>query len=233
MSQQDEFRIEQWSQYVGNDRWKWSCWIDAEPEPMSRISSVTWILHPTFSPSRITLKTRENQFRLDSSGWGTFTLRAKLDLTGGSSLELRRALKLDHPESDVAKTLPPASPPHTSENPGRGPKVFLSYSSEYEKQANELNKIICDQGGAVLLAKQASAGQPLEAAVQKMIRESDAFVTIQSEDYNSHWVMLETKIAHAEGKPILSIPTGHDGTDTAVQHEVQMQVASFVKNIDL
>ncbi len=229
MNSQADFYIAQSAEYVGNDRWKWSCWIDADPVRLADIASVTWILHPTFTPQQVKVTTRDNGFRLDSGGWGTFTLRARLEMVNGVSRELRHALKLSYPETDAAPSFADDSAASQERAPDvapSGPKVFLSYASEFEKVAQTVNKYMSDNGASVLLANQASPNQPLEAAVQKMIRESDAFVSIQSDDYAGHWVMLENKIAHAEGKPMLSMSVGN-GDD------MKSQVAQFVNNIAL
>lgn len=216
MREEAPFRIAQSDTYVGKDYWKWACWIDAAPADLARIISVIWILHPTFSPSRVTITTRDNQFRLDSAGWGTFAVRANVVLQDAEPVEIRQTLKLTYPADDsnfneqiggAAESSPPAS----TEKP-RAKKVFISYSSEDEKQALVIQKYLSDAGTSVFNANSVTPGMPLEASIQKMIREADAFVTINSSDYQSQWVVLETKMAQAEGIPILQVPAVDDGT---------------------
>jgi len=87
-------KIAQDSRYRGNDWWDWSVWIEGTSSELDQIDEVTWRLHPTFSPSKVTKRDRTTGFRLDTSGWGTFTIRADLKLTNRSSQTLKHELEL-------------------------------------------------------------------------------------------------------------------------------------------
>nr|WP_315393986.1 pYEATS domain-containing protein [uncultured Duganella sp.] len=241
-----EYRIAQSEEYVGKDRWKWSCWIDAKEHDLDMIESVTWVLHPTFSPSRVIVKSRETSFRLDSGGWGTFMLVASLVLQDGRTVKVRHALKLHYPEKDdiepVQSLQSSGAEPATDSVTPRKPKIFLSYSSEDEQHAQMLGKVIADIGGLVWNANSVNVGQPLAAAVEKMIRESDAVITLADLDYQSPWVIKESKIAEAEGKPVLHVPVENQNwsevlssLQTASERisDVQVQLSNFINKLEL
>ncbi len=243
MYQEPQFRIGQWAEYVSKDRWKWSCWVEASDEDLDRINSVTWILHPTFTPSRVNVATRSNKFRLDSGGWGTFTVRATLHFDNKDTLELHHALKLRYPESQSASAEESSIESCEIQKPddaSHKPTVFLSFSSENAKQAQAIQEIISNRGVSVLNANLADPGQPLGASVEKMIRESDAVITIDADDYRSHFVMLEAKIAEAEGKPVLSVAATYDwlsslreGSESAIKgsNDEHVKLDKFMDNL--
>ena len=95
-----EFRIEQSQEYTGDDWWQWSVWVEGKDEDLNGIEFVEWTLHPTF-PDPIRRSTDRNEkFRLDTGGWGTFPIRAKLHMKDGSDLKLSHSLELYYPGPD-------------------------------------------------------------------------------------------------------------------------------------
>ncbi len=91
-------RIRQDQSYKGEDWWEWSVWLDGPPGEMERVEGVDWHLHPTFSPRVVERRDRAGGFRLTSAGWGSFTVRAELLLTGGGRRTLRHELELLYPD---------------------------------------------------------------------------------------------------------------------------------------
>jgi transcription initiation factor IIF auxiliary subunit len=89
--------LTQESKYVGNDRWEWSVRLDGSPEELDSIDRVTYVLHPTFHHPVREVTDRSTKFRLDTSGWGTFTLRAKVQYKDGRELPLQHDLVLVYP----------------------------------------------------------------------------------------------------------------------------------------
>jgi transcription initiation factor IIF auxiliary subunit len=91
-------RIAQDQHYKGEDWWEWSVWIDASPDELATIEKVIWRLHPTFpQPVRETTD-RQNHFKLDTAGWGTFPIRADVVTTGGKPIKLKHELELHYPD---------------------------------------------------------------------------------------------------------------------------------------
>ena len=70
--------IRQTATYLGKERWEWSVWVDGPSEELDSIDHVTYILHSTFNDPVRTINDRSTNFRLTTSGWGTFTIGAKI-----------------------------------------------------------------------------------------------------------------------------------------------------------
>lgn len=97
-----EFRIAQDFHYTGDDSWDWSIWLEAPEEELDKVTNVIYNLHYTFAEPVRTVTTRENKFRLESSGWGTFTIYARVNFKDETVLELEHELELYYPEDGEA-----------------------------------------------------------------------------------------------------------------------------------
>lgn len=110
-------RITQSDSYQGDDWWEWAVWIDGTPEELSRIEAVTYTLHPSFSPPVVRTTDRGSMFRLASSGWGEFSLSAKVVFQDGASKTLKHDLKLHYPDTEkraqalIRVAMPPSGQP--------------------------------------------------------------------------------------------------------------------------
>ena len=90
----EELTILQWQKYEGEDWWKWAVWIEGRDDALDRIDSVEWVLHPSFpNPIRKRLD-RANKFRLETGGWGTFQILARVKLKDDQEIKLRHQLAL-------------------------------------------------------------------------------------------------------------------------------------------
>lgn len=96
-TQNDNIKVAQSSEYLGNDSWRWSVWMEGPGEDLDTIEAVVYTLHPTFSPPVITVSTRSNKFRLDTQGWGTFTIYVTVKFKDGTIMELEHELELNYP----------------------------------------------------------------------------------------------------------------------------------------
>ena len=90
--------IRQDSTYIGGDRWKWSVWLEGASEELDTIDHVMYILDPTFHDPVREIKDRSTKFRLQTSGWGTFTIRAKVEHKDERETWLRHDLVLAYPD---------------------------------------------------------------------------------------------------------------------------------------
>lgn len=94
-------RIAQSEEYQGDDWWKWSVWIEGADDELDAIAKVVWRLHPTFVDPLQTRTNRSDGFRLDTEGWGTFTIRAdvvmKGDVDSPQTRRLSHELTLSYP----------------------------------------------------------------------------------------------------------------------------------------
>jgi transcription initiation factor IIF auxiliary subunit len=92
-----EFEIFQSENYQGDDWWKWSVWVEGKDEDLDRIDYVEWTLHPTFPDPIRQSRDRGQKFRLETGGWGTFQIRARVQLKDGSNVRLSHYLRLHYP----------------------------------------------------------------------------------------------------------------------------------------
>jgi transcription initiation factor IIF auxiliary subunit len=90
--------IQQEQTYVGHDRWKWSVWVDGSAEELDKIDHVMYVLHPTFHKPVREVSDRNTKFRLDTSGWGTFTIHARAFFKDGREMPLEHDLVLAYPD---------------------------------------------------------------------------------------------------------------------------------------
>lgn len=90
--------IQQSQEYLGAGRWKWSVWLQGQTEELDSIDQVVYILHPTFRNPVRTVADRNTNFRLDTSGWGTFTIHALVNHRDGRETQLDHDLVLVYPD---------------------------------------------------------------------------------------------------------------------------------------
>lgn len=106
----DGYKIAQSEKYIGDDYWEWSVWMEAGSKNLDKIECVTYNLHYTF-PEPVQIKRKkENKFRLDSSGWGTFTIYARIIFKDKTVMDLQHELELTYPDE-------PGEAPEKSEGP--------------------------------------------------------------------------------------------------------------------
>jgi transcription initiation factor IIF auxiliary subunit len=94
----DEFDIQQWEEYQGDEWWKWAVWIEGSDEALDQIDYVEWTLHPTFPDPIRKVRNRSEKFRIETGGWGVFQIRARVQTKDGSPHKLTHALSLHYPD---------------------------------------------------------------------------------------------------------------------------------------
>ena len=92
--------IQQNQEYVGSDRWRWSVWLNGTREELDSVDHVTYILHPTFHNPVRRVSDRTTSFRLDTFGWGTFTIHANIAHDDGHETTLNHDLVLLYPDGN-------------------------------------------------------------------------------------------------------------------------------------
>lgn len=90
--------LRQQTEYLGKDRWKWSVWLDGPPEELDRVDHVEYVLHSSFPKPVRNVSDRSSQFRLDSSGWGAFTIYATAFGRNREEIPLEHELELLYPD---------------------------------------------------------------------------------------------------------------------------------------
>ena len=91
-------QLKQDFQYIGEDYWKWSVWVDGPVAELDQIVRVIYTLHPTFPHPVRTISDRPSQFRLETAGWGTFTIYATAVHQDGRESALMHELELRYPD---------------------------------------------------------------------------------------------------------------------------------------
>ncbi len=82
--------IQRSREYLGNDRWRWPAWINGTQEDLDAAGRALYVLHPTFDNPAGRMNDRTTNSRLDTSGWGTFTVHAKVVHRDGRETPLER-----------------------------------------------------------------------------------------------------------------------------------------------
>jgi transcription initiation factor IIF auxiliary subunit len=90
--------LRQDDRYMENGFWNWSVWIDGSQDELGAIDHVTYILHKTFPNPVREIYDRHTNFRLETSGWGTFTIYANAILRDGQRVPLQHELVLRYPD---------------------------------------------------------------------------------------------------------------------------------------
>jgi transcription initiation factor IIF auxiliary subunit len=90
--------IQQDASYLGNDRWAWSLQLNGTPAELDDVDHVVYVLHPTFhNPVRV-IRDRASNFRIKTSGWGTFTVYVNIIHRDGREESHEHNLVLVYPD---------------------------------------------------------------------------------------------------------------------------------------
>lgn len=96
-------RIKQDFTYEGEDWWSWSIWIDGPKAELDAVAYVQYTLHHTFPNPVRRIDDRATKFRLQSSGWGTFTIYALIVGNDGRKTKVTHDLELYYPEGNPSE----------------------------------------------------------------------------------------------------------------------------------
>jgi nucleotide-binding universal stress UspA family protein len=201
------FRIAQDFAYAGNDYWRWRAWIEAGDAELDTVKEVTWILHPTFKRSRVTVDARASKFELSAAGWGTFLLRAEVRLKNGDSRMLKHQLRLEYPP-DASTKQSTTRAAASKDAIGRPLTVFLSYSAQDNREAAKVREQLQKAGLDVVDQTRLSPGDVLADAVRDLIGRADAVVALVTDEL-SPWVRDELVAASSWDKPAFALLWPH------------------------
>jgi transcription initiation factor IIF auxiliary subunit len=90
--------VAQSQQYRGDDWWDWAVWIEGSEADLDQIEEVIYRLHSSFPKPLRTMKNRQDCFKLESAGWGTFCIPVKVVLKNGETRKLMHELELLYPD---------------------------------------------------------------------------------------------------------------------------------------
>ena len=91
------FKLKNTWKYVGDDRWDWDAFIDdGGTGELKEVAYVEYVLHPTFrNPIRRVAQPQDN-FRLQTNGWGVFELKAFIYKKDGQKEKLVHEIQLKY-----------------------------------------------------------------------------------------------------------------------------------------
>jgi hypothetical protein len=78
----------------GTDLWDWTAFISGPKKALEQIECVTYHLHPTFKDPDVKICGSKNDpnFRLATTGWGTFSIPVEIHMKDGSIQKLEHQL---------------------------------------------------------------------------------------------------------------------------------------------
>jgi transcription initiation factor IIF auxiliary subunit len=91
-------KISQSFKYEGDDWWRWWIWLEGSETELDTVRHVVYTLHKTFPDPVRKVSERRSQFRLESRGWGTFRIYAKVVGKDGNEQKLEHDLVLEYPD---------------------------------------------------------------------------------------------------------------------------------------
>lgn len=90
------YHLEQQFKYEGDDWWSWSIWVEGSDQDLDKVKHVVYTLHSTFRNPVRTITSRKTKFKLESEGWGVFTIYATVTLKNGKDVYLQHELYLEY-----------------------------------------------------------------------------------------------------------------------------------------
>jgi hypothetical protein len=200
-------RIKQQTTPKGRDWWEWSVWLEGTKKDLDAIDHVEYTLHPTFPNPVRPVANRRTGFRLDSSGWGEFTIYLEIKNKDGSTKKRRHYLKLNEPETSKALSNPKIGTPSPAKESLRR-TVFVSGGTRDLDPIQAVREAFSGQNVEVVGPEDVKGGQELRRTVNDMIARADAAVFVISGRPNL-WLNEEIKAAVKGGVPhILPLVVG-------------------------
>ena len=86
----DKIKFNNFARYIGlkgNDNWyEWVVYVDESIDILDKIETVEYTLHSTFPKPIRRTSDKNNNFMIESSGWGEFEIKTKVYLKNGSQI---------------------------------------------------------------------------------------------------------------------------------------------------
>jgi len=166
--------------------WKWSVWLEATDEDLAKVKEVEYILHPTF-PNRIRFsRSLKNNFKLQSKGWGEFTIYIKI-----YTIERDEPYFLNHDLILFSDSYP------------QNKSVFVSSGLKEKKKVEELKKELEEQNITVNTIDDLETGSSFTDSIHDAIENSDAILILG--DHLSKFMEHELNVASELDKEIFAI----------------------------
>jgi len=186
-------QIKQQAVSKGKDWWEWSVWLEGAKKELEGIDHVVYTLHPTFPSPVVPVTNRATGFRLDSSGWGEFTIYLQIKNKDGSTSKRQHYLKLIDSGISMARSNQKGGKLSSAKEPPRR-TVFISGGTRDLDAVHAVREALSGQGVEVVGPQDVKAGQQWQGAVSDMIARADSAVFVISGRPNL-WMNEEIKAA--------------------------------------
>jgi hypothetical protein len=216
--------LKQEASYGGNDWWNWSVWVEGEKADLKRIEYVEYTLHPTFPEPVLRIANPSSKFRLNSAGWGEFTIRAQVVMKDGEKKNLRHHLELMYPDEGEAQGEHAPANGLATEGPQR--TFFMSYNISDALFVGALSKAFTADGARVQMVAEEPSDLPWEDTINRLLEQTDYAVFIISDTLSS-WMVREMAAASQHKIPIIPVlimSSKVTRSDIPVQTEKAIQV---------
>src|SRR6185369_12353366 len=207
--------LRQSSEYVRQNWWNWSVWIEAPANVLSKIEYVNYKLHSTFTDPVRHQTNSQQKFLLKSAGWGEFTINAEIKPKDGNAFTKRHWLTLEYPQS--APAIKSASTSIKKAKPRSS--VFVSAGLSDLRMSNALAQALRKSGVEVSKADELSPDLPWDVAISEIIKNADLMVVLISGRPTSS-TMAEIHSAKARKSPLPILPI-LIGPETTVPDELE------------
>lgn len=177
----------------GKDWWEWSVWLEGAKKELDAINHVVYTLHPTFSNPVVRVANRTTGFRIDSSGWGEFTIYVQVKNKDGSMNKRQHYLKLNDPDIGKARLNQKSRRTFSAKEPLRR-TVFVSGGTRDSEAVDAVRKVFSEKNFEVVGPQDVTGGQELQRSVNDMIARADVAVFVISGRPNL-WLNEEIKAA--------------------------------------
>jgi hypothetical protein len=196
-------------------RWRWAVWLEGSDAELERVDHVEYLLHPTFPEPVQVRRNRQNKFRLEATGWGEFTISARIRHKEGTEAVMRHLVRLGE------------------RAPRKHPVVFLSHSTvdapfvtALQDALRHQHVVTRDAGDVV------TAGGFWEDDLEDALRSSDAVLAFVS-GRESAWVGREIDAARRLGVPVIPVALGDQAPTSERIAGVQSIVVSGEDDVEL
>lgn len=217
-------QIKQRAVLKGNDWWEWSVWLDGDKKELDAIDHVVYTLHPTFPNPVVHISDRKTKFRLDSSGWGEFTIYLQINQKDGTTTKREHYLELKESDGHPSRASKKPGVKSSSHEPPRH-TVFVSGGIRDRDAVRAVSEALMEQNIQVAGSQDIKPGEGWQKTSDKLAR-ADAAVFVISGRPNLYQ-NEEIKAAVQGGvRHIVPILVGNDvEVPDALRHIQPVQVA--------
>lgn len=170
-------QIKQQTVLKGKDWWEWAVWLDGDKKELDAIDHVVYTLHPTFPIPVVHISDRKTKFRLDSSGWGEFTIYLQIHQKDGSTTKREHYLELKGSDGRAPRTRKKLNVKPSSSEPARH-TVFVSGGIRDRDAVRAVSEALAEQNVQVTGLQDATPGQEWAHTSDQLARADAAVFVI-------------------------------------------------------